>query len=127
MKNDLNATDYLRTLYPEEGVSKQFGREVTFQLTEECNLRCTYCYQGCKSNKVMSWDVAKKCVDLLFKMYDDDDPKGFINKSTKQIILDFIGGEPLLHFEEISYIIGAFPAQLDSPGFFTNLCVLFWA
>ncbi len=30
---------------------------------------------------------------------------------------------------EISYIyiIGAFPAQLDSPGFFTNLCVSFWA
>lgn len=25
------------------------------------------------------------------------------------------------------YLIGAFSAQLDSPGFFTNLCVLFWA
>lgn len=31
--------------------------------------------------------------------------------------------------KEISYIyiMGAFPAQPDSPGFFTNLCVLFWA
>lgn len=108
MKDDLNATDYLRTLYPEEGAAKEFGREVTFQLGEDCTLRCAYCYQYCKSKKAMTWDVAKKCVDMLFKMWDDDVPGAFINKNTKQIILDFIGGEPLLYIDLMEKIVEYF-------------------
>ncbi len=104
MKHDLNASDWLRTLYPKEGAADSFSREVTFQLGEDCTLRCTYCYQICKSPKAMTWEVAKKCVDLLYKMYDDNDPNGFINKQTKQIILDFIGGEPLMYLDMMEKI-----------------------
>jgi radical SAM peptide maturase (CXXX-repeat target family) len=61
--------------------------EVTFQVTEACSLACTYCYQHNKTPKVMSLEVAKKYIDTIFKEYQD---------SHYAIILDFIGGEPLL-------------------------------
>ena len=40
--------------------------------------------------------------DLLFQMYDEDDKLKPINKDTGGIILDFIGGEPLLNIKVIS-------------------------
>lgn len=108
MKKDINAADQLRRLYPDEGVNEEFSREVTFQVTEKCNLVCTYCYQGNKSGKNMSWETAKTIVDLLFRMYEEDDETAFINKKTKQIILDFIGGEPLLQVKLIDKICSYF-------------------
>lgn len=63
-------------------------------------MSCKYCYQGCKSNKYMTFETAKKIVDLLFKMSENDDST-FINTKTKSVILDFIGGEPLLNIKVI--------------------------
>lgn len=108
MKHDLSASDYLRKLYPEAADVKELSRDVTFQLGEDCTLRCTYCYQGCKSKKEMSWEVAKECVDLLYRMWDENDPEAFINQNTKQIILDFIGGEPLLYIDMMEKIVEYF-------------------
>lgn len=108
MKYDLNAGDYLRKLYPEDSQKENLSREVTFQLGEDCTLRCTYCYQGCKSTKKMTEETAKKCVDILYKMWDDDVPDAFINKNTKQIILDFIGGEPLLYIDIMEKVVEYF-------------------
>ena len=114
MRKDINATDELRLVYADDPRSDKsdFGREVTFQLTEACNLACTYCYQTCKSsNTRMSWDTAKRCVDYLFELYEKDDPDGFINKNTKQIILDFIGGEPLIEIDLMSKICDYFYSE----------------
>lgn len=86
----------------------QFCREVTFQVTEACNLACTYCYQIHKTPKVMPWEVAKAGVDLLFEMWHLDEPDGFINKKTEFIILDFIGGEPMLQVGLIDQIADYF-------------------
>ena len=71
-------------------------RNITFQVTDACNAACTYCYQHSKGNRMMTKETAKKVVDLLFDMYDKDEGT-FINHYTKAIVLDFIGGEPLLH------------------------------
>lgn len=68
--------------------------EVTFQVTENCNLACSYCYQINKSPKRMSFDIAKRGVDL---MLEDTD---YINSRNRVAgILDFIGGEPLLEID----------------------------
>ena len=84
-------------------------REVTFQVTEACNLKCTYCYQIQKTKKIMSWDVAKACVDSLFTMRKMSiDECSFINTNTESIILDFIGGEPLLEIGLIDKITDYF-------------------
>lgn len=82
-------------------------REITLQVTEECNLRCTYCYQINKSPKVMSFDIGKACIDSLFTMFHSNDGT-FINSTTQAIILDFIGGEPLLQVKLIDKIVDYF-------------------
>lgn len=67
-----------------EGDSSQ---TLTFIVTEECNLRCKYCYVTHKQGgKVMSLDVAKKFIELALH----------IPTERESVILDFIGGEPLL-------------------------------
>ena len=53
----------------------------------------------------MSSETGRKIVDLLFKMYDEDDKLKPINKDTGGIILDFIGGEPLLETTLIKQIV----------------------
>lgn len=37
---------------------------LTLVLTHDCNLRCRYCYAGKKFGRAMSWDVAKRALDL---------------------------------------------------------------
>ena len=105
-----NASDAYRQRYAYKPESKldEFCREITFQVTEACNLRCTYCYQINKSPKIMSWETAQACVDLLFRMYKENDPHGFINRNTEFLILDFIGGEPMLQIGLISKIVDYF-------------------
>ena len=70
---------------------------VTFQTTDSCNCACTYCYQTNKCNNFMTIETGRKGVDLLFKLYEEDNPLYPINKTTTGIVLEFIGGEPLLN------------------------------
>ena len=69
---------------------------VTFQVTEACTLACTYCYQHAKSPKVMSVETGKKFIDTIFKELKD---------THYAVILDFIGGEPLLQPNLISTLV----------------------
>lgn len=98
----------IRKLYYNEIKAKNanedsFVRNITFQVTDDCPMACSYCYQKNKGNNMMTKETAKKAIDFLFDAYDKD--KGnFINKKTKGIILDFIGGEPLMNVELIEYI-----------------------
>jgi radical SAM peptide maturase (CXXX-repeat target family) len=83
---------------------------ITFQVTDDCNLKCTYCYQINKGKHKMPLDVAKKFIDLLLD--NDENTREYINTRTKQaVILDFIGGEPLLEVELIDQIVDYFVQQ----------------
>lgn len=108
-----NAMDVYKERYGRNpnSTAPQFCREVTFQVTERCNLSCTYCYQIHKTPKVMSWEVAKAGVDLLFNMWIENEPDAFINQKTEFIILDFIGGEPMLEVKLIDRICDYFMNQ----------------
>lgn len=92
--------------YPELGMAKS----ITFQVTDNCNLRCTYCYQHNKGDHHMSFETAKKMIDLIisgdkgFKEYLDYDHTG-------GLILDFIGGEPFLEIDLIEKICEYYLAQ----------------
>ena len=69
-----------------------FVHSLTFQTTERCSLSCTYCYQFAKSEMRMSFDTAKEFIDKLL-----NDEYGYINRyNSPAIIIEFIGGEPLL-------------------------------
>ena len=79
------------------------AQSITFIVTEDCNLRCKYCYITHKSsNKKMSFEVAKKFIDYILSeniKYQD------------AVTLDFIGGEPLLEVELIDKICDYFKLQ----------------
>ena len=75
-------------------------RSVTIQVTDSCNLACKYCYQHNKSSNFIYFNTAKKFIDIIL-----DGKNPYINmKNTNGIILDFIGGEPLLAIDLIDKI-----------------------
>ena len=102
MKKQYEFSEYIRNLYPDD--LKVTCPSITFQVTDDCCLNCSYCYQINKGHRMMSKDIAKQGIDLLFNMYDENKEEQFINHHTKGVILDFIGGEPLMNIDTISYI-----------------------
>ena len=115
--------DRLRRLFPEENrdckmcVGGNFVRNITMQVTDQCNLRCTYCYEHAKTPARMSWDTAKKFIDMI--LASDERTAGYIqSRQCPGVVLDFIGGEPLLEIDLISDICDYFIEQtilLDHP------------
>ncbi len=102
-------------LFPEERKDGANVRIITFIVTERCNMSCTYCYEHNKSDKVMSVQVAEDAVDFILTNSDYIDIS-----STPSVILEFIGGEPLLEIDLIERIISYFNRQtfkLDHPWF----------
>ena len=104
-------TDYLCKLFgtAEDG-DFRVSRGVTFQITGDCTLRCSYCYENHKSCQSMTLETGKKIIDYILDLYEKDDGN-FICKKTKGIVLDFIGGEPLLQAELIEKICDYFIAE----------------
>ena len=83
---------------------------ITFQVTDACNLQCTYCYQINKSNHIMPIEVAQSFIDLLLD--NNKNTQEYIDTSVSDaIILDFIGGEPFLQVDLIDKILDYFQQQ----------------
>ena len=70
-------------------------KELSFFITEDCNLNCTYCYLPGKNKKNrMSFEIARKAIDYVLA-----------NESAfpePHLLLDFIGGEPIMEIDLIS-------------------------
>ena len=47
-----------------------YARTITFQVTEDCCMKCTYCYQHNKKPNVMSFEIAKQFIDDLLSGSD---------------------------------------------------------
>lgn len=84
-------------------------RRIVFIVTQDCQLRCHYCYLVGK-NKAgkMTWETAKRTVDFLMSLPVRED----------EAIFDFIGGEPFLEIDLVaricSYLVGEMK-RLDHP------------
>jgi uncharacterized protein len=91
-------------------------KNITFVVTERCNLNCTYCYETHKTGRRMTKEVAKQTIDFLF---DKEKVNGYYNtKTSPAVILEFIGGEPLLEIDLMNYIVEYFKFKafsLDHP------------
>ena len=109
--------DMIARLYP-EGVeydertngARSLSRTVTFQVTDECNLCCTYCYQINKGKRKMKFEYAKKLIDMLLS----GDPRlgGYVDVETSPgLIIEFIGGEPFLCVDLIDQICTYFYSE----------------
>ena len=78
------------------------SQHLTFVVTQECNLRCGYCYMVGKNDMHrMDFETAKKIVDYFVNNKDT-------LFTTDYVVLDFIGGEPLLEIELIDKIVDYF-------------------
>lgn len=114
---------YFPEKFPHEAMGK-IGKDddaiychnFTFQTSENCNLNCTYCYQGNKSPNKMTFEIGKRFVDeLLAGSY------GYINdRNSPALIIEFIGGDPFLEMPLTRKIYEYFLErcyQLDHPWF----------
>lgn len=73
----------------------------TFNTTEDCNLRCKYCYETNKTSKKLKIEDAKKFIDLILSEITlDKDPFNYKGTDFEcfydGLILDFIGGDSLV-------------------------------
>lgn len=104
--------DMIARLYPELHQKtingrKALSRVVTFQVTEDCNLACTYCYQTHKTKKKMSFETAKKAVDMLLSATPENNM--YINpECSPAVIIEFIGGEPFMEIDLMDQIADYF-------------------
>ncbi|GMQ64327.1 radical SAM peptide maturase, CXXX-repeat target family [Vallitalea maricola] len=102
-----NYQDAFHQMYPEKCGTDIAVKVITFVVTEQCNLRCTYCYEYKKNeDRPMTKDIARQTIDTLF----NEDMKGnnISGTNAQAIVLDFIGGEPLLEIELMEYIVDYF-------------------
>lgn len=95
-------------------------KTLTFQVTDACNFNCSYCYQINKGTRVMNFETAKKFCDSL--LWKDDKIVDYLKNSDGSnqmgVIIDFIGGEPLLQVNLIDQILDYFIEQtiiMDHP------------
>ncbi len=63
---------------------------LTFIVTDDCNFRCTYCFQH-KEKRYMDHALIEKAAEFFYPHFD---PKGTVQ-------IGFYGGEPLLAFPQI--------------------------
>lgn len=92
---------------PDGTIVEPFPKTVTYQVTDDCNMACTYCYQHNKHHHIMNWDMAKKFTDWLL-----DDKNEYVNQyNSPAIIIEFIGGEPFLAIDLIDQICTYFMTE----------------
>lgn len=107
----LTHQDVLVNVYPElflyttpEGeLKRKKPIAITLQTTDDCNLRCDYCYQINKSHHVMSIEMANRAIDFLLNL---DTHTTYANPDKyPAIALELIGGEAMMHPHLIDHII----------------------
>lgn len=76
-------------------------RYVTFIVTQNCNLQCTYCYEHNKTKQSFNVALAKKIIQKELSIKDN----------YTEICFDFFGGEPFLEFEKIREIVDFFKTK----------------
>ena len=112
MKKIREYSDIIAKLYPysynkEIYKNKIQTPSITFQVTDACNLCCSYCYQINKGHHVMPLEVAQKFIDLLLE--NNENTQQYLDtRACDAVILDFIGGEPLLEVNLIDQILDYF-------------------
>lgn len=103
-RRDISFGENLVQMFPDESDHKpltiggNFTRELTLQVTEDCNMACTYCYQHNKTPKKLSYETGKKFFDLILAS-DERTATYMQSRNSIGCIIEFIGGEPLLEID----------------------------
>lgn len=76
-------------------VDERKQRTLNLTLTQACNLKCSYCYEGHKSKETMQYENAVK---ILENELNKEDAFDFVE-------IDFFGGEPFLAFDVMKRLV----------------------
>jgi len=114
--------DYLHRLFGTEyaepmHVGGNHVRDITIQVTEACNLCCTYCYQHDKTPAVLDLETGKKFIDMILAS-DERSEQYLQSRNCEGVILNFIGGDPLLEIDLMDQLTDYFIQRmidLDHP------------
>lgn len=68
---------------------------IQLMITEQCNLRCAYCFEIDKNAREMPVDLTKKLLDHELSQ----------KRETTEYQVDLAGGEPFLHFDMVKEIV----------------------
>lgn len=71
-------------------------KAATLDVTEDCNLRCSYCFTGDKQRRKLKLQTGKDAIDFLLR----SDVSG-----KEPVDITFFGGEPLMEFETIKALV----------------------
>ncbi len=83
-------------------------KQIAFEMTEKCNLNCTYCGYGefygsydKRTEKSMKLNYAINLLDFLTEKWNSD----YNVSHNRPIYISFYGGEPLIEIESIKEIV----------------------
>ena len=68
---------------------------IGLDLTNNCTLKCDYCFRGEKNKQKLSWQVGIKAIDFLIRY----------SQSQKSLKVSLFGGEPLMEFGLIKKLV----------------------
>jgi len=74
---------------------------ISFLMTQDCNAQCPYCYQhgSFRAEKgMMTKQIVDDSMDFILSLFQETD-----------FVLTLFGGEPLLNFEVVKYILKTYP------------------
>ena len=91
-----------------QAITGRITPSITLQVTEDCCLNCTYCYQINKKPNYMTKETAEAIINFLFEQHENPHVCSPVKKDTPGVILDFIGGEPLMNIEVINHVVEYF-------------------
>ena len=97
-KDALAAREAARALLNNRSLAESFNfRIVQLHLTDQCNLRCSYCYEdrAQRSRQFMSVTTAQ---EIAVRHLNEEG-------SHEKVVFDFIGGEPLLAWDVIVSLV----------------------
>jgi uncharacterized protein len=84
-------------------------KQLVFEVTSNCNLRCEYCGYGELYNtrrftkgSNMNFGIAKNMIDYLFDLWNNNE----MDYDHRETFISFYGGEPLLNMPFIKEVIG---------------------
>lgn len=77
------------------------GMNCTINTTENCNLRCKYCYETNKTTRTIDLETAYKFIDLIYQSIDNNEDFLLLKGTEDEwiydsIVWDFIGGDSLI-------------------------------
>ncbi|NCC55700.1 MAG: radical SAM peptide maturase, CXXX-repeat target family [Erysipelotrichia bacterium] len=105
-KTEPGFTDMYRESFKSNGTGT--SKVITFVVTEGCTMRCSYCYETKKNEEhKMSFETAHKIVDFMYES-DLNDSLILNKEKAEAVILEFIGGEPLMAIDVINEAVEYF-------------------